>query len=102
MRIRTSQSNEGASMPAASEFTPHIGQVFTIGPASLRLARVDVLPSRGSADAGFMLVFTGPRTPVLLEGLYDAATPGGPALTFYIMPIHTPNQDRQDYQVVFN
>ncbi len=89
-------------MLAASEFTPHIGQAFTIGPATLRLARVDVLPSPGGADAGFMLVFTGPRTPVLPEGLYDAATPGGPALTFYIMPIHTPDRDRQDYQAVFN
>ena len=89
-------------MPAASEFTPHIGQAFTIGPAILSLARVDVLPGPGREDAGFTLVLTGPRTPVLPEGLYDAAAPGGPALTFYIMPIHTPDPDRQDYQAVFN
>jgi len=39
---------------------------------------------------------------VLREGPYILEVEGGPGFQLYVMPIHTPAQDRQDYQAVFN
>jgi hypothetical protein len=70
---------------------------------TLRLARIIVAPE---IDAGprppFTLIFEGPRGEVLPEGLYTAVIDGTAAMEFYIMPIHTPAANRQDYQAVFN
>jgi hypothetical protein len=49
-----------------------------------------------------VLIFTGPRGDVLPEGFYAAEAEGGAHFDFYILPIHTPASDRQDYQAVFN
>jgi hypothetical protein len=50
----------------------------------------------------FTLIFAGPPGDVLPEGEYAFEVEGGPAFEFYVMPIHTPARDRQDYQAAFN
>jgi hypothetical protein len=39
---------------------------------------------------------------VLPEGLYTFDVENGPSFELYVMPIHTPARDRQDYQSSFN
>jgi hypothetical protein len=50
----------------------------------------------------FNLIFTGPPGDVLAEGLYTLEVEGGRSFELYVIPIHTPARDRQDYQSVFN
>ena len=50
----------------------------------------------------FSLIFRGPPADVLPEGLHTLEVEGGDSFTIYVMPIHTPARDRQDYQAVFN
>lgn len=89
------------------DFEPHLGREFRFAgqPQVLRLAHIDVKdrpPMPGLDYKAFMLIFTGPRGDVLPEGFYAAETDGGTRFDLYIIPIHTPAPDRQDYQVVFN
>jgi hypothetical protein len=89
------------------DFEPHLSSAFRFGgqPQVLTLAKIDVMdhpPLPGLSYKAFVLIFTGPRGDVLPEGFYDAEAQGGTRFDFYIMPIHTPAPDRQDYQVVFN
>ncbi len=72
---------------------------------TLLLRRLEHLPTGAGPDQSrrpFTLIFSGPPGDVLPEGLYTAVVDGQPGATFYIMPIHTPSADRQDYQAVFN
>jgi hypothetical protein len=50
----------------------------------------------------FTLIFAGLRDDVMAEGFCTAIVDGAPRFEFYIMPIHTPAADRQEYQAVFN
>lgn len=51
----------------------------------------------------FMLVFRSRREPYFMrEGVYECAFDDGPTYSFYIAPVHTPEQEWQDYQAVFN
>src|SRR5262245_38744420 len=50
----------------------------------------------------FNLIFRGPPGNVLREGLYTLEVEGGPAFELYVIPIHTPVRDRQNYQAAFN
>jgi hypothetical protein len=89
------------------DFQPHVGCEFRFGgqPQVLRLSRIDVMdrpPLPGMGYKAFTLVFAGPRGDVLPEGFYAAEADGGARFEFYIMPIHTPAPDRQEYQAVFN
>ena len=89
------------------DFQPHLDREFRFGgrPQGLRLAKIDVEdhpPLPGLDYMAFTLIFTGPRGDVLPEGLYAVETEGGARFDFYILPIHTPAPDRQDYQAVFN
>jgi hypothetical protein len=89
------------------DFEPHLGRAFRFGgrPQVLTLARIDVMdhpPLPGLPYNAFVLILTGPRGDVLPEGFYAAETEGGARFDFYIMPIHTAEPDRQEYQVVFN
>jgi hypothetical protein len=88
------------------DFAPHVDKQFRFAGwhGSLRLARIEVPPDV-AADAGrlsFTLIFQGVRGDILAEGLRTATAEDGSSFEFYIMPIHTPAADRQDYQVVFN
>jgi hypothetical protein len=89
------------------DFQPHVGREFRFGeqPQVLRLSRIDVgasPPLPGMDYKAFALVFTGPRGDVLPEGFYAAEAAGGARFELYILPIHTPAPDRQEYQAVFN
>jgi hypothetical protein len=89
------------------DFEPHLHREFRFEgrPQVLRLSEIDVKDrprAPGRPDKAFALIFSGPRGDVLPEGLYNAEAEGGARFEFYIMPIHTPPTDRQDYQVVFN
>lgn len=90
-------------------FRPHVSKVFRVqgGRHGLTLAEVDV---RVLSEAElkmfprqpFSLIFRGPPADVLPEGLHTLEVEDGGSFTIYVIPIHTPIRDRQDYQAVFN
>jgi hypothetical protein len=89
------------------DFQPHLGREFRFSgqPQVLRLTQIDVKdrpPMPGLDYKAFALIFIGPRGNVLPEGFYAAEAEGGARFDFYILPIHTPAPDRQEYQAVFN
>jgi hypothetical protein len=89
------------------DFAPHVDKPFRFSGwhGSLRLVRIERPASTaGSADerAPFTLIFQGVRGDVMAEGLRTATAEDGSGFELYIMPIHTPAPDRQDYQAVFN
>jgi hypothetical protein len=93
----------------AEHFLPHLSKTFRVrdGRHCLTLARVETDPGRGAAaQAGtrqpFNLIFRGPPRDVLPEGLYTLAVDDGPDFALYVMPIHTPTPDGQEYQSLFN
>jgi hypothetical protein len=90
-------------------FRPHLARIFRVqgDDRALTLTEVQVpaLPEsqlKILPRQPFSLIFQSPPAEVLPEGLYTFEVEGGPALEFYVMPIHTPARDRQDYQAVFN
>lgn len=89
-------------MSTVSEFTPHVGAAFRFGPMDLCLAKVEEHRHGSEGRDAFTLIFAGGRSPVLPEGIYETAVPGGQIMAIYIIPIHTAARDRQDYQAVFN
>lgn len=96
-----------AEISRHEDFTAQIGKSFHFAGWNgvLRLAQVDISQSPGmpgESRAPFSLIFHGVRGDILPEGLYDVAVEHGPRFTFYVMPIHTPAPDRQEYQAVFN
>jgi hypothetical protein len=90
-------------------FRPHVSKLFRVqgGRHGLTLAEVEA-PALSEADSGmfprqpFTLIFRGPPADVLPEGLHTLEVEGGDAFAIYVIPIHTPARDRQDYQAVFN
>jgi uncharacterized protein DUF6916 len=93
----------------AEHFFPHVDKVFRVeGTAhALTLTRVD----HRKRDASelwfgprdpFNLIFRGPPGDILPEGLYTLEVEGGPSFELYVIPIHTPARDRQNYQAPFN
>jgi hypothetical protein len=93
----------------ADHFTAHVDKVFRVrGTAhALSLARIDRRRRQdfelgiGERDP-FNLIFRGPPDDVLREGLYTLEVEDGPSFELYVIPIHTPARDRQDYQAAFN
>jgi hypothetical protein len=88
------------------DFTPHVNKLFRFEGRhhQLRLAAVDVdnLPSPPDQRKPFTLIFHGPRGDVMPEGFYAAEVEDGARFELYVIPIHTPAPERQDYQAVFN
>jgi hypothetical protein len=88
------------------DFQPHLDREFRFDgqPHVLRLSQIDVKdhpPMPGLDYKAFALIFSGPRGPAMPEGFYIAEAEGGTRFDLYVIPIHTPAPDRQDYQVVF-
>ena len=87
-------------------FAPYVGQPFRPqgGEVVLTLDGIEAgPPGPAGAREPFSLIFSSPKPgPVLAEGLHPFTTPGGVACTLYVMPVHTPEPDRQDYQAVFD
>jgi hypothetical protein len=90
-------------------FLPHVGKAFCVkgGRHALTLAKVDARrleewEAEVAPRQPFNLIFRGPPGDILAEGLYMIEVEGGPSFQLYVMPIHTPEPGRQDYQVPFN
>jgi hypothetical protein len=89
----------------AETFQPHVEKIFRVkgGRHALKLCRVDIpTPTPGVPRQSFNLIFSGPPGDVLREGLYTLEVENGPPFDLYVMPIHTPQLGRQDYQAAFN
>jgi hypothetical protein len=90
-------------------FDPHVKKVFRVkgGHHALTLSRVEAR-KREDWEAGlglrepFNLIFRAPKGDVLQEGMYTLEVEDGPSFELYVIPIHTPYPDRQDYQSPFN
>jgi hypothetical protein len=93
---------------SAEDFLPHVNKAFAVkhGRHALVLMSVEQprLRDRGEGEfpAPFVLIFRGPPGDVLPEGVYTLDVESGPSFELYVMPIHTPARDRQDYQSSFN
>lgn len=90
-------------------FQPHLDKIFRVqdGRHELVLTHVETWPhNQGRTDAGlrqpFTLIFRGPPGDVLGEGLHILQADDSPTFELYVIPIHTPARDRQDYQAAFN
>jgi hypothetical protein len=103
--------NEGNKVMAeqlkAENFMPHVDKAFRVvdGRHALTLTAVEAprLPGWEAVPRPpFTLIFRGPPGDVLAEGLYTLEVEAGPSFQLYVMPIHTPDRTRQDYQSVFN
>ncbi len=87
-------------------FKPFVGRAARLAgaAASLVLDRVEAGPT-GPPEfrQPFTLVFRAARTdPTAQEGLYLCEIEDAARFELYIVPIHTPEPDYQDYQAVFN
>jgi hypothetical protein len=94
-------------LPQHEDFVPHLNKLFRFDghPDALRLASADAMEAHGRPDSlpkPFILIFHGPRGEVMPEGFYPAEVEDGARFELYIIPIHTPTPDRQEYQAVFN
>jgi hypothetical protein len=90
-------------------FQPHVNKTVRVDGwhHALTIARIDtrkleewekdVIPRQP-----FIVIFRGPPGDVLPEGMRELHIEGGPSFTLYMMPIFTPQPDRQNYQAVFN
>ena len=90
---------DGAS---AETFAPYIGKAISLcdGP-TLMLAAVDRHKST-TRSGGFTLLLRGAPAPIAPEGMHRITLEGGASFDLYLIPIHTPSRDHQDYQIVFN
>lgn len=92
----------------ADTFAPHLGAPFRVegGRLVLSLSEVERLgnqPGHGNpAFQPFILIFSGPPGDVLAEGMHTIMREDGTAYDLYLIPVHTPARERQDYQAVFN
>lgn len=86
-------------------FVPHVDKSFRVkgGHHVLKLCRVDTMPKiDGIPRQPFTLLFSGPPGDVLPEGFLTLELEDGNAFDLYVMPVHTPQLGRQEYQAVFN
>jgi hypothetical protein len=90
-------------------FIPHVNKAFRVqgGRHAMTLTQVDVRRMQDWEAAvaprqPFTLIFSGPPGDVLSEGMHVLEVENGPSFELYVIPIHTPARDRQDYQAAFN
>jgi hypothetical protein len=94
-----------AEVVSADMFRPHIGEAVLLpGGHKLTLVSVDEHSAKvsGGPRAPFSLILRGVAQPIVPEGLHRLTLEDGPSFELYLIPIHTPSRDRQDYQIVFN
>jgi hypothetical protein len=87
-------------------FAPYVGRPASLANGqALTLIAVDLHRSpRPNAAPGtsFSLLLRGAAAPIAPEGLHRLAFEDGASFELYLIPVHTPSRDHQDYQVVFN
>jgi hypothetical protein len=95
----------------ADTFVPHVGASFRVegGRHVLSLSEIERLENQpGHGDPAyrpFTLIFSGPPSDLLAEGMHTLTPESGAGETtyeLYLIPVHTPTPGRQDYQAVFN
>ena len=90
----------------AETFMPYVGKPASLANGqALALIAVDLHRSpqlNAAPETSFSLLLRGAATPIVSEGLHRLAFEDGASFELYLIPIHTPSRDRQDYQVVFN
>jgi hypothetical protein len=90
----------------ADMFVSHIGRSMSLPDGrTLMLIAVDRSPGTGHGSAPrapFSLLLRGQPAPVVPEGLYRVTLEDGAGFELYLIPVHTPARDHQDYQIVFN
>jgi hypothetical protein len=90
----------------AETFVPHVGKAASLSNGhEFMLVTVDVHTSPEASSrrqSGFTLILRGPRAPVAPEGMHRLTFESGASFELYVIPIHTPSRDHQDYQIVFN
>ena len=87
---------------SAETFTPHIGKAIALHDGqTLTLVAVDRHKSPAPSRA-FTLLLRGAPAPIAPEGMHRLTLDGGASFDLYLIPIHTPSRDHQDYQIVFN
>lgn len=90
-------------------FIPHVNKIVRVNgwPHTLTLTRVDVRRLEDwekdvARRQPFLVLFRGPPGDVLPEGMHDIRIEDGPSFRLYVIPIYTPQPDRQNYQAAFN
>ena len=90
-------------------FQPHLNKAVQVDgwPHALTIAHIDTRKleeweKEVIRRQPFIVIFRGPPGDVLPEGIRELHIEGGPSFQLYLMPILTPQRDRQDYQAVFN
>ncbi len=90
----------------AETFASHVGKAASLSSGhQLNLVAVELpksTPSAAPGRTGFTLVLRGAPSPIAAEGMYAITFEDGASFDLYIIPVHTPSRDHQDYQVVFN
>jgi hypothetical protein len=92
--------------PSAASFAPHIGKTVSLPDGHvLTLLAVDQRPApilEAALRAPFILTLRGPPAPIVPEGVHRLLLEDGTGFELYLIPVHTPSRDHQDYQIVFN
>jgi hypothetical protein len=89
-------------------FKPHVGKIVCFKGTRYAFALDRIISDRKRVPKGmkrkpFILIFRGPKEKEHLpEGRYECEIEGGPTYRLYVMPIFTPQPDRQEYQAVFS
>jgi hypothetical protein len=87
---------------SAETFAPYIGKAISLGDGpTLTLVAVDRHKSP-TPGGGFTLLLRGTPAPIAPEGMHRITLEGGASFDLYLIPIHTPSRDHQDYQIIFN
>jgi hypothetical protein len=90
--------------PGAEIFMAHVGEEASLADGQkLMLVAVEKRHAAGAAPrAAFSLHLRGAPAPIAPEGMHRLAFEDGASFDLYLIPIHTPSRDHQDYQIVFN
>jgi hypothetical protein len=89
---------------SAETFTPHVGKAVSLPDGQkLTLVAVDKRNAPGAAPRpAFSLILRGEPAPIVNEGMHRVTLEDGASFDLYLIPIHTPSRDHQDYQIVFS
>ncbi|MGO8739003.1 DUF6916 family protein [Rhodoblastus sp.] len=88
---------------AAADFRPRRNETFAVEgwPHGLLLREIHE-GAAGGFRVPFTLIFQGPAGALLPEGLRRLKAADAAVFDLYLMPVHTPDSGRQDYQAAFN